>query len=171
MSRPILFVVVGVLWCARSLQSLTDPAYTDPGNVWDWLAVVSFSAALFALAVALPAFAQLVGGQLVFVVSLVPAAGAMIAGIGNLLEDGAQLEWAGDWLYLPSVTLFVLGLIALTVTIAAAGRGRARLLAAVPALTLVGGLLEAGGAVLVLAAWLAAASMAVRAQRAPSTRP
>ena len=50
---------VGVLWCARSLQSFADPEYQDPVSPSDWFAVVSFSAALFALALALPMLAQL----------------------------------------------------------------------------------------------------------------
>jgi hypothetical protein len=162
-ARAVLFILVGVLWCARSLQSFTDPAFTDPETPSDWFAVVSFSAALLALALALPSFARLVGGRFPFAVSFVPAAGAAVAGVGNLLEDGAQLDWAGDRLYLPGIALLPLGLVAFTVTVAAVGRGGSRLLAAVPAATLIGiVLLEVGGGVLVLAAWLAAAAIAMR---------
>jgi hypothetical protein len=162
-SRVALFTFVGVAWCVRSLQSFADPAYTDPVTVSDWFAVFSFSVALFATAVALPLLAHSTGGGPVVVrVSLVPAVGAAIAGFANILEDALQLELAGLFYGIGS-GLTGLGLIAFTLAIAVAGRGRRRLLAAIPLATLIGwSLFESGGGVLVLAAWLAAA-MAARA--------
>lgn len=155
--------MTGVLWSARSLASFTDPSFTDPENAWDWFAVVSFSAALAALALALLSFARLVGGRIPMGAAVVAAAGAGIGAIGNLVEDGLQREWAGDWLYLPSVLLLGLGLVGLTVAVAVCARGMTRLLAGVPAATLIGLLLlESGGGVLVLGAWLAAAVIALR---------
>ena len=161
MLRAALFTFVGVVWCVRLLQSFADPEYEDPVSASDWFAVVSFSAALFALALALPLLAQLIGGRAVFRVSLVPAVGAALSGLGNLLEDALQIGFAG-WLYAVGNTLTMVGLIAFTIAIAVAGRGRRRLLAAVPAATLIGWFLsESGGGVLILAAWLAAAAMAL----------
>jgi hypothetical protein len=152
-----------VLWCARSLAAFTDPAFTDPETAWDWFAVVSFSAALAALAFALPLFTRLVRSRIPMGIALVAAAGAGIGAVGNLLEDGLQLDWAGDWLYLPSVVLMTLGLAALTVAVAVCGHRTTRLLAGVPGAVLVGMLLlERGGGILVLAAWLAAAAVALR---------
>jgi hypothetical protein len=124
-----LFAITGVLWCARSLAAFTDPAFTDPETAWDWFAVVSFSAALAALAFALPLFARLVRSRIPMGIALVAAAGAGIGAVGNLLEDGLQLDWAGDWLYLPSVVLMTLGLAALTVAVAVCGHRTTRLLA------------------------------------------
>ena len=95
MLRAALFTFVGVAWCVRSLQSFADPHYTDPVSASDWFAVFSFSAALFATALALPLLAEMVGGRAVFRVSLVPAVAAALAGLGNLLEDGLQIEVAG----------------------------------------------------------------------------
>jgi len=165
--RAPLFVITGVLWCARSLASFTDPAFTDPETAWDWFAVVSFSAALAALALALLALAQLVGGWIPMGVAAVAATGAGIGAVGNLIEDGLQMDWAGDWLYLPSTALLMLGLLALTAAVGVCCRGATRLLAGVPAATLVGiVLLEEGGGVLVLAAWLSAAASALRAESA-----
>lgn len=167
MLRAALFTVVGVVWCANSLHSFTDPEYMDPESASDWFAVLSFSAGLFALAFALPMLARLIGGRVVFRVSLVPAAGAALAGLSNLFEDA--LHWAGPpgssgwafWLFILGTAVTVVGLVAFTVVVAVAGRGRLRLLAAVPAATLIDVLFlhEAGGGVLVLAAWLAAAVM------------
>ena len=143
----------------RSLQEFADPNYYDPVSAADWFAVLSFSTAWFALAFALPVFAQLVGGRVVFRVSLVPAAGAALAGLGNVLEDALQVGFAG-LLYAAGDVLTMVGLIALTVAVAVVGRGRHRLLAAVPAVTLIGWLLfEYGGGVLTLVAWLAAAAV------------
>lgn len=159
--RAALFTVTGVLWCASSLLVLlTDADYQHPESAVDWFTVLSFSAALFAVAFALPMLAQLIGGQVVFRVSLVPAMGAILAGLSNLLEDALQLSWA-FWLFILGTAVIVVGLVAFTVAIAVAGRGRLRLLAAIPAATLINALYlhEAGGGVLMLAAWLAAAAM------------
>ncbi len=63
MTRAALFTFVGVVWCVRSLQSFADPEYQVPVSASDWFAVLSFSAALFALALALPLLAELLGSQ------------------------------------------------------------------------------------------------------------
>ncbi len=161
MTRAALFTFVGVVWCVRSLQSFADPEYQVPVSASDWFAVLSFSAALFALALALPLLAELLGSQAVFRVSLVPAVGAASSGLSNLLEDALQMGFA-FWFFVVGTALTMVGLIAFTVVVAVVGRGRRRLLAAVPAATLIGLLLfESGGGVLILAAWLAAATMAL----------
>jgi len=157
MMRVALFTFVGVVWCVRSLQSFADPEYTDPVSAADWFAVLSFSAGLFTLAVALPVFAGLVGGRIVRRVALVPAAGAALAGLANLFEDALHWGWA-FWPFIVGTAATMLGLVAFTIVVATLGSGRHRLLAAVPAATLVGVIaFESGGGVLILAAWLAAA--------------
>ena len=169
MLRAALFTFVGVAWCVRSLQSFADPHYTDPVSASDWFAVFSFSAALFATALALPLLAEMVGGRAVFRVSLVPAVAAALAGLGNLLEDGLQIEVAGMF-YGVGAGLTWVGLIAFTVAIAVSGRGRRRLLAAVPSATVIGwSLFDSGGGVLVLAAWLAAAAISLDRPARPAT--
>ena len=182
MLRAALFTFVGVVLCVRSLQSFADPEYMDPESASDWFAVLSFSTALFALALALPMLAQMIGGRVVFRVSLVAAVGAALAGLANLFEDA--LHWAGPpgssgwafWLFITGTATTAVGLTALAVAVAVAGRGRLRLLAVVPAATLIGLMLfESGGGVLILAAWLAAGAMALgrpartAAQAAPTS--
>ena len=153
-SKLALFWIIGAVWFARSAQSFTHPAFTDPQSAWDWCAVVSYSVALPALAVGLVVLARLVGGRIPLIASLVAATGATIAAVGNVIEDGLGDAWAGDALYLPGSVLYLLGLIALTLAIATERKGLLRLLTLVPAATLVGlMLLERGGGVLVLAAW------------------
>ena len=105
--------------------------------------------------------------------SRVPSVGAAVSGLGNLLEDALQLDFA-FLLYAAGNVLTMVGLIAFSVVGAVAGRGRRRLLAAVPAATLIGWFLfESGGGVLILAAWLAAAATALgsRAPTAAQTAP
>lgn len=163
MLRAALFTVTGVLWCASSLLHLTDPNYQHPASAADWFTVLSFSTAALALAFALPMLAQLIGGQGVFRVSLVPAVGAALAGLSNLLEDALQLGWA-FWPFVLGTAVVVVGLVAFTVVVVVAGRGRLRLLAAVPAAQLIGVpfLHEAASGVLMLAAWLTAAALILR---------
>ncbi len=164
MARVALFVAVGILWCVRSLQSLAEPEYWDPVSVADWLAVFSFSAALFALAVALPLLARIIGGRAVFWVSFVPAAGAAVSGVGNLLEDALQLG-AGNVFYVVGGLVFWVGLLVWTLVVAVTAVGRRRLMALGVVVTMIGLVLyESGGGVLVLGAWLAAAFVAVRQQ-------
>jgi hypothetical protein len=164
MWRAALFTFVGVAWCVRSLQSFTDPEFMDPESASDWFAVLSFSVALIALAFALPMLASYTGGgPAVFRVSLIPAAGAAVAGLGNVLEDGLQLGLA-FWLFVIGTAIIAPGLIAFSLSIAVAGRDSRRLLAAVPLTTVIGLLLfESGGGVLVLAAWLVAGAIAAQA--------
>lgn len=163
MKRAALFAATGVLWCMYALLFLTDPNYQDPASAADWLTVLSYSAGLFALAFAFPALAQLMGSLGVFRVSLVPAVGAALAGLGNLLEDGLQMDWA-SLAYALGGGLVMVGFVVFTVALAVAGRGRLRLLAAVPVAQLIGmQLLQKVPAigVLVLVAWLTAAVLAL----------
>jgi len=88
--------------------------------------------------------------------------GAAFAGLSNLLEDALQMRFA-FWFFIVGTVLTILGLIAFTLVVAGVCRGRRRLLAAVPAATLVGVLLfEEGGGVLIAAAWLIAAAISLR---------
>ncbi len=162
MWRAALFAAVGVTWCLRSLQSFADPEFMDPETASDWFAVLSFSAAWFALALGLPLLARSIGGgRLVHRSALVSAAGAALAGLGNLLEDGLQLGFA-FWPFIAGAVVTMLGLIVFSVAVAATGQGKRRLLAAIPVATLIGMLLfESGGGVIVLVAWLAAAALVV----------
>jgi hypothetical protein len=157
--RVALFMFVGVTWCVRSLQAFADPDFQDPVSALDWFAVLSFSAALFGLACALPLFAQLIGGRAVLGASLVPAVGSALSGLSNLLEDAFQIGFA-FWFFVASTALTMLGFLGFTVAVAVMGRGRRRFSAAVPAVTLVGILLfESGGGLLILGAWLVAAAI------------
>lgn len=157
MRRAALFIFVGVGFLVLFLHGLTDPDFQDPVSLSDWFATLGFSVALFALAAALLVFGRLFGEPLIRRMSLVPALGAALGGASNILEDGLQLDWA-FWFFVSSLALSALGLAALAIVIALVCRGSDRLLAAVPAATLVGQLVfPVGGGLLMAAAWLGCA--------------
>ena len=152
---------MGVLFFLRWLQ-VGEVDYQDPTTFNDWVAVVGFSLALGCLALALPTFAGLAGTHTAYRVSLFPAAGCALASIANLLEDG--LQWSpAFWGFVIGVLVTTIGLLALTIAMAWTCLGANRLLCLVPALTLAGVLLfEAFGGILLLLAWLAAATITWR---------
>lgn len=168
MLRAASFAVVGVACLAY--WRWADPGFKEAETHDDWLHVLAFSTVILALAIVLPLFAQLAGRRRVFRLSLVPAAAAALASVVNIFEDGLHVSWMFyGFVLLTAITL--LGLLALTVALVRVGRGRARLLAVVPAGTMAGLILfvDAGGPVL-LAAWLAAAALAVVMPRTTAVR-
>ena len=127
--------------------------------------MLGFSAALLALAVALPVFARLVGKRNVLRVAPVAAAGAALSSAANIVEDGLHMGWAFFVFVLGTGTLG-LGLLVLTAAIATVAHGSRRLTALIPAGTLAALIfyVHAGGPVM-FATWLAAAAFAVAATR------
>ena len=157
--RAGLFALVGVLFFG--VWWYVDPSLDETGAQSDWLVVTGFSSSLLLLAVALPAYAQLVGDRRIIRVSLVPSTGAGLGSLANVLEDGLAMSWA-FWGFVLGAMIINLGLLALTLVIALLNRGAYRLLAFVPAATLVAIVLYVvAGGVLMLAAWLLAASLAL----------
>ena len=153
----MLFAAVGIGFAVLFLHGLTVPNFQDPVTLSDWFATLGFSVALFGLAAALLIFGRLFGEPLIRRMSLVPALGAALGGASNILEDGLQLDWA-FWFFVSSLALSALGLAALAIAIVVLARGGDRLLAAVPAATLVGQLaFPVGGGLLMAAAWLGCA--------------
>jgi hypothetical protein len=170
--RAIYFAVVGVVFFAHWVA--TDPTSEGSDHMQDWAYVLWFSAALLLLAFAVPLYARLIGGRTVFRASLVPAAGAALASLSNVLEDGFGMDWA-FFVFVLGTAGLVFGLLALTAVIAIGRGGAHRLLALVPAGTLAAILFSVlAGGVLMLITWLAAAALALAlprraAARAPST--
>lgn len=155
-----VFVLVGLLWGVRSLQAFAEPNFTDPESVSDWWAVVSFSLCWALLPAGLALLVRLTRrrGRATQVLLVMAALGAVTAAIANVVEDGMGVDAAGN-AFLVSVSLTMLTMIALTGVLLT---GRPRWPGGVVLATLIGMLnLEAGGGVLVLAVW-GAAAMAVR---------
>ncbi len=169
MLNPALFALVGVAFLLHWI--LADPGFEVSNTQDDWRHVLGFSAALLSLAVALPRFAQLlVGRRDVLGVSLVAAAGAALSSAANIFEDGLHMGWA-FYVFVMGTGALGLGLVALTVAIAACAERYGRLTALVPAGTLAAILfyVHAGGPVM-FATWLAAAAFAVATTGRPRER-
>lgn len=140
---------------------VTDPTHEGAKHMQDWPYVLWFSTVLLLLAFAVPLYARLVGGLTVFRVSLVPAAGAAIASLSNIIEDGLRMDWAFG-LFILGTLVVDLGLLTLTAVIAFGERRSRRFLALIPAGSMVAvlGYVELGG-VLMLITWLGAAALAL----------
>jgi hypothetical protein len=167
--RAALFSFVGVFNFAYWL--IADPGYEESATQTEWPYVLGFSVTILSLAFAYPVFAQLVGGRVVSRVSLVPAAGFALGSLVNIVEDGLGMEWAFFGFVL-TTAIGLLGLLALTAVVTYVGRGGYRLLALVPAATIVGVIayVPAGGPIL-LATWLAAAALALVLPRHTPAQP
>ncbi len=157
LTRATLFVLVGTGFLAYWVLAGPDrdTIYTE------WKYVLPFSAALAALGVALAVLGRLVGGRWVTRLSLVAGGGSALASVVNVVEDGFGQSWA-FWGFVLSLATILLALLGLTVAIVATGGGQYRLLALVPAGTVVGivGFVEVGGVVM-LTTWSMAAALAL----------
>jgi len=154
---PVIAVAIGSIWALRSAIGFAHPNYVDPVNLLDWVAVVSFSVALAALAAGAWLISQLAGrGRLVVPAAVILAIGGIVAAVGNFVEDGLGVKAFGD-VFALGLGGVLAGLVALVVILAFARRF---VLAALPAVTLAGLMLsnEAGGGFLILAAWLVVAA-------------
>lgn len=145
-------LALGVTWAFRSVLEFARPNYVEPVSLFDWIAVVSFSVALALLAGAAWLITVLGGGSRPVVASAaVLALGGVVAAVANFVEDGLGISAFG--LVFAGGLLGVLaGLVALALVLALRGR---YWLAALAAATFVGlfASIEAGGGLLILAAW------------------
>jgi MFS family permease len=127
-----------------------------------WLVVLSFSAALLSLAVALPVFGRMVGGRQVVRLATICGAAASLCSVANIFEDGFQIEWF-FFVFVLGLLILDVALLALTIVIARTAPDRYRLLAGIPAGTLAGILIfpVAGGPIMLIT-WLVAAIAALK---------
>ena len=159
------FALVGVLWVVRSLQSFTEPNFTDPESASDWFAVVTFSLALAVLPASMALLVALSqrGNRTSRVLLVIAALGAVTAAIANVIEDGLGVDEAGS-VYYVSIVLMMLTMLALAGVLVATSPRWPGVVVLATVIGLV--LLESGGGVLILLVW-GAAAIAVR----PRTRP
>ena len=140
---------------------IADPSHEVSDTQDEWPYVLAFSGVILLLAIAVPLYARLVGDALVRRVSLVVAAGAVFGSVANIFEDGLGIE-GFFFLFVFSLLIIDLSLLALVILFAARERGGRRLLALVPAGTLFAIIfgVELGGP-LMLVTWLGAAVVAL----------
>ena len=164
MSRAALFVITGLLWAVHSLVVLADGASRDRPPPGDWSRVLLFSAAIASFALAIRAFARMVGGRVATRIAYAVTAGALLASVANVFEDGFGVD-AAFWPFVVGTVVIVPGLALLTALVAF--RGPSRVLAIVPGACLLDILLlhPVGGGVLTLLAWLVAAAESIRRTR------
>src|SRR5882724_10669124 len=91
MLRPALFAFVGVAFFAHWV--VTDPSFGETATQSEWRYVLAFSGVILLLGLVIPLLAEVVGGRLVFRVSLVAATGAALSSVANIFEDGMHMEW------------------------------------------------------------------------------
>ena len=167
MLRAALFAVVGAAFFTHWV--VTNPSFDGPINT-AWPHVLAFSALLLTLAVALPVYGRMVGGRWGIRLALVAGAGAALASLANIFEDGFGLGWV-FFVFILGTAIINLGLLAMTVVIARTQCGSHRLLALIPAGTVAAIMFNVwAGGIIMLVTWLAAAAVAL-APREPAAEP
>jgi hypothetical protein len=157
--RSLLFALTGVAFFV--FWAIARPSFEMTASMTEWPQVLWFSATLLSLAVALPVFGRMVGGRSAVRLASIAGAGIGLSSIANIFEDGFGID-AFFFAFILGTLILEVALLALTIVIARTFRGRYRLLAVIPAGTVVGILLfvVAGGPVM-LVTWLGAAAVAV----------
>jgi hypothetical protein len=116
MVRAVFFALVGAVFLAQWL--LADPSYEESASQSEWPYVLFFSSVIALLALAVPLLARLAERRLAYRISIAVAAGAWIASIANIAEDGLEIGWF-FFVFVIGTALMALGLAALTIAIAA----------------------------------------------------
>ena len=153
---PVIAVALGSTWAFVSALAFAHANSFELVNVADWVPVVSFSIALALLAPTAWLIAELAGrGRPVVVAAILMAIGGLVAAVANFIEDGLGVESFGK-VFAFGLFGLLAGLVGLAVTLALTGRF---VLAALSVATFAGLMMstEAGGGLLILAAWLVAA--------------
>lgn len=165
-ARAALFALTGValfvLWVVER------PSREMTASMTEWPHVLWFSATLLTLAVALPVFGRMVGGRSVIRLAAIAAAAIALTSVANILEDGVGID-GFFFAFVGGTLIFEVALLAMTIVIARAVPGRARLLALIPMGTAAGIILFVdGGGVILLVTWLAAAAVALAMPARPA---
>ena len=110
----VVWLLTGVTWAARSVLEFAHPDYWDPVTLIDWTAIWLFSAALLLTAPAMLLMSRLAPHPPVTAVARVVAAGAIVAGVANGLEDGLDVSSMGIF-YVTGILVAGLALMPLAV--------------------------------------------------------
>ena len=159
-SRSVLFAGTGTLFFV--FWVVARPSFEATASMQEWPNVLWFSATLLSLAVALPVFGRMVGGQSVVRLASIAGAGVGLSSLANIFEDGLRID-GFFFVFVLGTLILEVTLLALTIVMARTFRGRDRLLAIIPAGTVAGILLfvVAGGPIMLIT-WLGAAAVAMQ---------
>ena len=146
MSR-LVGLLTGVAWAIRALIGFAEPAYYHPVTPLDWAAVWLFSVALLLLAPAVILLSRIPSARSTRTIGWVIAAGAVMAGVANALEDGFGYRAFGT-VYVNGILAAGISIIALAVALRRARYSRLARLTLGLFIGFV--LLSAGGGLLVL---------------------
>jgi hypothetical protein len=122
---PAIYLSTGLIWTGRSiLEVVAHPDYWDPVAAVDWIAVWTFSLALFLLAATLVGVAADSGsGGARRVIGGVAAVAALVAGLANAIEDGFDVEMAAP-VYAVGALITVAAMVVFAVALGISGRPR-----------------------------------------------
>lgn len=161
--RALLFAATGVAFFV--LWAGAHPSNEMTAAMKQWPMVLWFSATLFVLAVALPAFGRMVGGRSIVRWSSIAGAGIGLSAVANIFEDGFGID-AAFFGFVAGTIIMEISLLSLAAVIARALPGRARGWALIPLGTVAGIVFFVGaGGPVMLVTWLGAAVAAVTAAR------
>lgn len=115
-------ILCGVLWAVHGWIGMMNPSYWAASSTVDYASVVSFSAALVALAACIW-YLRVIRTRAVTVGGAAAAGGLLIAGIANIIEDGFGVR-AFVVAYIPGVLIGTFALIPMGVGLARGARPR-----------------------------------------------
>jgi hypothetical protein len=151
-----VYLATGLVWTCRSLlEIVAHPDYWEPSTIIDWVAVWSYSLAFGLLALAVSLLARDArAGRLVMFTSLIVGVAAVLAAVGNAVEDAFDVAGAST-VYVIGALGTLIGLLVLAAALLIVRRPKAALVAGLIAvgvvtmtiglgfLVLVGGVLAA----------------------------
>ena len=146
-------LLIGAPWAFSIVLALAKPDPFEPVTLLDYVAVATFSATLAVFAPAAWLIARLAArSRWVTLPAVLTAGTALVAAIGNIVEDGFGISEAGGRIFVYGLGGLLLGLIALAVVLAVR---RELSLAGLTAVSLVGLFSSVnGGGIFVVLAWL-----------------
>jgi hypothetical protein len=150
-TQGLYLILVGAAFAVEGVIQLGHPAYWDAVTDFDYAAVWTHSLVLLLVAPALIILVrQAQAGRAATVIAFIMAAGAVLSGFANAVEDGFHLKSFGT-LYVIGAASYAYGMILLAILL---GLGARKAFALVPALVAVGLIgTDIGGAILVGATW------------------
>lgn len=159
--RALLFAATGVVFLVYWF--VADPGYEVSETQAQWPYVLAFSGIILMSGFAIFHFGRMVGGHSEGRMAKVAAAGAALASVVNVVEDGFGVEWLFVGFMIGTLAMHV-GLLGLAYVLAVRGAGRRRWLSLIPLATSASVItFVTVGGWLMLATWLAAAVVALKA--------